>query len=172
MNIVARLKKFREWLSKEQPEIPPIETAEKAYAMLEYDEGVRYKLYKDINGHWSVGVGRNVDAKGFSEQDIYVMLEEDVREAWNSAIKILGKEFFLSLSEPRKLAIVNMVFQLGEAGFAAFHDTIKAIKEGRWNDAAGHGADSLWAFQVPHRAKRVLAMLSQDVIPEEYNIRL
>lgn len=170
MGIIERLNKFLSWLAKEQPEVVPQHTAEKAYQMLEHDEGVRYKLYKDQNGHWSVGVGRNVDAKGFSEQDIFVMLEEDVREAWNSAIKILGKEFFLSLSQTRQLAILNMVFQLGEKGFSDFHQTIRAIKEGRWEDAAAHGADSLWAFQVPARAKRVLLMLAKDVVPEEYNI--
>ena len=34
-------------------------------ALLRHHEGLRLKPYADTTGHWTIGVGRNLEAEGF-----------------------------------------------------------------------------------------------------------
>lgn len=138
----------------------------KARQMLTMDEGYRAKPYRDSVGKLTIGVGRNLDDIGLSKATIEQMLDEDIDRAVAGAVRILGEELFCSLSINRKLAVINMVFNLGEAGFSKFKNTLEAIKSGNWQRAAAHALASKWASQVGRRASRVTALFLDNYPPE------
>lgn len=141
----------------------------KARRMLIRDEGYRPKPYRDTVGKLTIGVGRNLDEVGISGLTILQMLDEDIDKAVEGAIRVLGEDTFCALSEHRKLAVINMVFNLGEKGFAGFKNTVAAIKSGDWPTVASHALQSKWAGQVGSRAFRVTDLFL-DKMPEAYKI--
>lgn len=133
--------------------------------MLVVDEGVRYKPYSDTVGKTTIGIGRNLDDVGISEAEALYLLDNDIYSAELAVRRILGDHFFVSLSENRQAALINLLFNLGEPKFLKFTNTIKAIKNQDWNLVALHLKDSKWARQVGKRSERVLSMLKNDIFP-------
>ena len=111
------------------------------------DEGVRHKVYTDTVGKQTIGVGRNLTDKGLSESEIRHLLENDIGECIAVALGIFPAWHRLPSDAQR--VCVNMIFQLGAAGFRGFKKFIRAVKDGRWHDAAHEGMDSRAARQTP-----------------------
>jgi len=118
------------------------------------DEGLRLKPYKCTAGKWTIGVGRNLDAKGISEAEAMLMLDNDIRDA-KANVRQLIRTFDL-LSDDRKIVLVSMVFQMGKNGVSKFTGMIKAIEMKEFGIAAN---ESRWARQTPNRAKRLAEMM-------------
>ena len=121
------------------------------------DEGLRLKPYKCTGDKWTIGVGRNLEAKGISEAEAMFMLGNDIKDA-ESAARRLIRSFDL-LSDDRKIVLVSMVFQMGENGVSKFRNMIKAINVQAYDVAAEEMLDSNWAKQTPNRAKRLSNMM-------------
>jgi lysozyme len=130
------------------------------HKQLPIDEGVRDKPYRDTVGKMTIGVGRNLDDVGLSKSEIYFLLDNDIAAAEESARSILDN--FDSLSDARKAVVVNMAFNLGRSRMAGFTNTMQAIREGRWNDAADGMLSSKWAQQVGARAIRLAQSMRDD----------
>lgn len=127
---------------------------ERLKAQLENDEALRLKLYKCSMGKTTIGVGRNLDDKGISRNCAMFMLDEDVDET----IK-LADEFFpwwKQMTEDRQEAFLNFLFNVGIGSALKFVNTMKALKEGRYEDAAVGFETSLWFKQVGQRAVRIV----------------
>jgi lysozyme len=120
---------------------------------LEQDEGRRRKLYKDTEGKWTIGVGRNLEDVGLSNDEIDLLLANDINTAEDVARYLIPT--FDALSDVRKAVVVNMALNLGHSRLAGFTNTLKAIREGRFDDAADGMLASKWAQQVGARAKRL-----------------
>lgn len=120
------------------------------------DEGLKLKVYFDTQGVPTIGVGRNLQAKGISEATAAQMLEEDIDEAVKD---LLTFPWFLNLSEPRQRAIVNMRFNLGFSGFREFKKMIKSLEESDYDSASSQMMSSKWASQVKGRAFRLAQMI-------------
>lgn len=141
--------------------------------ILRKDEGVRTlpydcgtgKVMRAPIGKITIGVGRNLQDKGLSDACISLMLQEDIIEAIQGACSTFGSPLFSRASAPRQHALVSLIFQLGIGGVAKFKKTIELVKKEKWAEAASEAKNSLWFTQTPQRAKRVLAMLSD----EKYN---
>lgn len=134
-------------------------------AELRADEGYRVHIYDDSNGrrieslrtggNVTVGIGRNLSARAFSEDEIELMFRNDVTIALGIARKLVPT--FDTLSPNRRAAILNLGFNLGEERLSKFTSTLAAINDGRWMDAATHLLDSRWATQVqPSRRDRIV----------------
>lgn len=108
--------------------------------------------YRDSVGILTVGVGRNLE-KGLHPDEIALLLRNDIAEADRAARAVFPP--FETLSETRKAVLVNMAFNLGQARLAGFVNTLKAIADGRFDDAAEGMLNSKWAVQVGARAKRL-----------------
>ena len=121
-------------------------------AQLEVDEGRKNFMYRDTKGILTIGIGHNLQ-KPISDRAIRVIFEDDMHDAENDARKLVHN--FDTLSDPRKAVVVNMSFNLGFERLSLFHDTLAAINEGRFEDAAKGMLDSAWANQVGDRAKRL-----------------
>jgi len=118
---------------------------------LERDEGRKEKLYNDSLGIPTIGIGRNMQ-RPLSNKAIDFLFEEDYDDHFRDLVKALP--WAIELDEARLGALLNMYFNLGPK-LLQFQSMLPALKEGRWEDAARHALNSVWASQVHGRAKRI-----------------
>ena len=144
---------------------------EKTTAIIAKHEGLRLTPYRCSAGKLSIGYGRNLDDVGISMTEANAMLEADVATAYAEARQF---EWFRDMSEPRKAAIANMIFNLGLPRFKGFKNTLMYLAQGDYTDAAteilqgtGPGGKSRWYVQVGKRAEEVSEMLKTGKWPEE-----
>lgn len=130
------------------------------FDQLRRDEGFRLKPYRDTVGKLTIGAGRNLDDKGISATEAYMMLENDVQEVQDA----LGRfAWFQALDEARKGVCLNMAFNLGVAGFLGFRKMIQALEVQDWERAAAELLDSKYARQVGQRAQRLARQMREGV---------
>lgn len=144
--------------------------------ILVFEEGKVPTPYDDANGKpihapigkTTIGVGRNLEANPLDEQEIELLLMNDISRALDDAFDVFGHSF-AKLTAIRQMAIVAMIFQLGENGFRKFKNTISFINRERWFDAAKEMLDSKWAEEdSPARAARVSYMMEHNDYPLKY----
>lgn len=120
-------------------------------------EGLRLKPYKDIYGRTTIGVGRNLDGKGITEQEAWFLMQNDIDESIEDLKKIFPK--WNELSPNRQMVLIDMRYQLGYGGFRGFGKMIKAIKDEDWLEAAKQIKDSNYYRQVTERAERNIHLM-------------
>lgn len=135
------------------------EFAEKICLQLIAHEGYRNLPYEDSEGVLTIGVGRNLE-KPLSDDVIGLLLAEDLEDAETDLIEVFPN--FQTFSEQRRLALFDMMFNLGKPRFLGFKKMIAAIKEGRWDEAARQALDSKWRRQVKGRAITIARMLKDE----------
>ena len=121
------------------------------------DEGLRLKPYKDTVDKLTIGVGRNLDDRGISNDEAMYLLDNDIKSHTNDLLTAFP--WVTKLDEARRNVLINMVFNMGIDRFKAFKLTLAAIKEGNYELAAGHMEDSLWYRQVGPRAARLASIM-------------
>lgn len=120
-------------------------------------EGNIDHVYLDSRGFKTAGIGHLLAGTSYrvgqhvSAKQVATWFKQDVAGAIAGAKRKLGGAYD-KLDEARKTVAIDMVFNLGEAGFGEFHRTIHAIQTGRFAEAASNMLQSLWAKQVGHRA--------------------
>lgn len=117
------------------------------------DEGKKHKPYKDSVGKTTIGVGRNLDDVGLSDDEIEYLLKNDIDRVIGDLDAALP--WWVALSEERQQVLANMCFNLGISRLLAFKNTLEAMEEGRYDAAANGMLASLWARQVGARAIRL-----------------
>ncbi len=122
------------------------------------DEGLRLKPYRDTVGKLTIGIGRNLDDVGISQDEAMHLLDNDIARTTAALDKAIP--WWRSLNDVRQRVVVNMAFNLGVAGLLGFKNTLAAMKAGRYADAAEGMLASKWATQVGERAKRLAAMMA------------
>jgi lysozyme len=136
--------------------------------MLLVDEGLKLKPYRDTVGKLTIGVGRNLDDVGISEDEAFYMLENDIQRAIQDATEVFGTSVWLSLDEVRQAVIIDMLFNLGKPRFLTFRKFIQAVKEKGFEGAAEEMLNSRWARQVGRRAERLAYMMRTGEIHPDY----
>lgn len=137
--------------------LEPLLTKHEAKRRFPYDDSTGQP--PKLPGNLTIGIGRNLSAKGLSEAEIQYLLNNDIREAEEDAIYLLGEKVYRQLSLNRQAVVISMAFNLGRLRFAGFRNTLQAIKDGRYNDAAAGMRGSLWADQVGNRAEELSEMM-------------
>ena len=117
---------------------------------LKQHEGLRLKPYTDTVGKLTLGIGRNLEDKGITEQEALFMLNNDVDYFYSQLNKKLT--WFKMLDDARQNALVNMAFNLGIGGLLSFKMTLRLIEYGDYDNAATEMLNSVWAYQVGQRA--------------------
>jgi len=120
---------------------------------LKAHEGLRLKPYKDTVGKWTIGIGRNLEDKGITEQEALFMLNNDVDYFYTKLDKRLA--WFKHLDDARQNVLVNMAFNLGVAGLLTFKNMLNHCGDGHYVDAAKEMLNSKWARQVGYRAQEL-----------------
>ena len=135
--------------------------------MLIIDEGIRLKPYKDTVGKLTIGVGRNLDDVGISEDEALYLLNNDIKKAKEDVKKVFG-EMFHELDPVRQAVLIDMMFNLGLPRFLGFKKFIQAVKERDFSKASQEMLDSRWARQVKSRAERLSYMMRTGRIHTYY----
>ena len=129
-------------------------------AMLILDEGSRNYPYQCTAGKLTIGVGRNLDDVGLSQDEIEYLLANDMKRI---RIELLQDPdigpIYASLDEVRQMAIKNMCFNLGLFGLKKFKKMWKALAHKNYDEAAKQAIDSRWYRQVKSRGKRVVHII-------------
>ena len=120
-----------------------------------YDDATSLTLGKGatLKGNLSIGVGRNLSAKGISQKERDFLLANDIQDA------TVGLEanfpWAMQLDEVRKGAMLNLTFNIGIHGLSGFHNFLAAMKDGRWPDARAALIDSAADHEEPARIARL-----------------
>ena len=125
-------------------------------AMLERNEGRMHRPYRDTTGKLTIGVGRNLDSIGLSNDEIDLLLTHDIEDARRY---LISYPWFSILDAVRQMVLIDMMFEMGPAGFAHFTGMHAALSAGNYLKAADMALASAWAQQVPSRAYRDARML-------------
>lgn len=149
------------------------------------DEGIRLRPYKDSLGIWTVSVGRNLEDKGLTrnelsslglnvnlnkEQVISVLLERgltkqeclmllsnDIDDAWEDLTTALP--WIEQKPEVVQRVLTNMNFNVGLSRLLDFKKTLAHIKADRYLEASQEMLNSRWANQVGSRAIRLSTLI-------------
>ena len=147
-------------------------------------EGLKLRTYRCPAGYWTIGVGRNLEAKGLadfeqmhifgrdgmSKQEVIERLKEQgvTREQamWllandiSECIKDLKTfTWFDQLGDVRAKVVIDMRFNLGAGGFRQFKKMIACLEVGDYAGASKQMMDSRWYHQVGDRGKRLVKMM-------------
>lgn len=118
------------------------------------DEGIEYRPYLCTSGKTTIGVGRNLDDKGLSHDEIMMLFHNDLRECEKGVNNCL--HFAKHLDDERLAVLVNMAFNMGIGGLLKFTNTLKAVAAGDYVYAAKEMLDSKWARgPTKNRANRL-----------------
>lgn len=126
-------------------------------AALKLDEGFRAKPYKDTQGVWTVGYGRNLEAEGLTEAEATMLLEHDVESVEGALQRLVAP--FVILSAARQMVLVNMAVNVGVLGFMKFKKMRAALDMGDFERAANEILDSDAARENVARYKRLAAIM-------------
>lgn len=119
-------------------------------------EGLKLKPYRDTVGKLTIGIGRNLDDKGISEDEALFLLRNDITEVREA----LGKyDWFTALDPVRQKVLIDMAFNLGVAGLLGFKQMIAALERGDYLVAAAEMVNSRWYAQTRLRAIRLVKMM-------------
>jgi lysozyme len=156
--------------------------------VIEAEEGVRLKSYKDKLGFKTIGTGFNMDQTGakklwkeagvsvsfddayngtpISEEDsakLFELTYNKVREQANDVVSN-----YTDLSPNRQAVIDSLIFQMGVTGAKKFKKFREAVERGDWERAAEELLDSKFArTDAPNRARRAAEMIRGDLSLEE-----
>jgi len=130
---------------------------DKLKQQIKLHEGVEYRAYEDTQGILTIGVGRNLEDRGLSAEEVDYLLNNDIK----ICVKELKGNFdwYDDLDDIRKRVLVDMMFNLGMPRLKGFVKMLEAIEAGAWGAAAEEMLDSTWARQVGNRADRLSEMM-------------
>jgi len=120
---------------------------------LKRHEGIRLFPYRDTVGKLTIGIGRNLDDVGISEQEAETMLLTDIAKAYNTLKARWPK--LEALDDARQNVLINMAFNIGVGGLLNFNNMLAAIAMGDYTKAAAEMLNSKWARQVGARARQL-----------------
>lgn len=126
---------------------------------LKRDEGVKLKPYYCPAGKLSIGVGRNLDDLGITEEEAEALLHNDVErvkrelDAWYP--------WWVKCPGSVRRGMINMAFNLGINRFDGFKRMISCLQAGDYKGAAREARNSKWATQVGARADRIAKLIEQ-----------
>lgn len=127
-------------------------------------EGLKLKLYRDSLGLWTIGVGRLLDPimGGISHDEAMLMLDNDISKFYDECEKY---PWFTGLSEARKAACLDLMFNLGPTRFAGFKKFIAAMAAKDYATAGKELESSKWFNQVKSRGPEIIALILAEEWP-------
>jgi lysozyme len=137
-------------------------------------EGLRLEVYQDSLGIDTIGIGRNLDDRGITQDELdwmdYPTIEHVYSDGISEAdaiylaqndVQIVEEELLAAhpcvenLDAVRQLVLVDMAFNMGVPRLCKFKNMWSAIHEGKFEAAAREMLDSRWATQVKGRATKL-----------------
>ena len=145
-------------------------------------EGVVLTVYQDSLGIDTIGIGRNLEDRGISKEELdhmdipnmdviyeHGINENDARYLAKNDVQIVEKELLAAhpcvaeLDAVRQLVLVDMAFNMGVPRLRKFKKMWAAIHEKDFPTAAKEMLDSRWANQVKSRSVKLANMMHTGV---------
>ena len=137
-------------------------------------EGLRLQVYKDSLGIATIGIGRNLEDRGITPEELewmdipnmdtiyqYGISEADAMYLAQNDVQIVEEELLRShpcvenLDAVRQLVLVDMAFNMGVPRLGKFKKMWAAIHKNNFDEAAKEMLDSRWANQVKSRSTKL-----------------
>lgn len=134
--------------------------------LIKHHEGFVSHAYTDSLGYLTIGYGRLIDRArggGITVEEAEHLLRNDIERTEHGLDAQIP--WWRNLSPTRRLALVDMAFNLGVDGLLTFRKMLAALEDGDYHRAATEALDSRWADQVGRRAEDVAFMLENDQEP-------
>ena len=151
------------------------------YDIIRDAEGLRLEVYDDATGkpvnvgdtcrgNLTIGYGHTspglTPGMVIDKPQAEKFLIQDVLIASAAASRIISELDWLPIDLVRQAAIIDMVFTLGQGGFAKFSHTIWSIRFHDWDASSANVLASEWATkQAVRRARRDANMLKTGEWP-------
>lgn len=129
------------------------------YCGLIYDDATG-KLLKPgmvCHGHPTVGFGLALDVDPLTEVEAVGLLQTRVDA--HAAKTLADMPWIATLSDARQRALIEMAYNLGDAGLSDFATFLSLMRTGRFEEAATDLAGTKWAKQVGNRATRIVGQI-------------
>ena len=124
-------------------------------------EGLELHPYEDSLGILTIGVGRNLEERGISEDEAFYLLANDIDIIWDELIK--QHPIVEDLDDQRQMILLDMAFNMGVPRLGKFKKMWAAIEDGDMIEASKQALDSRWADQVGRRAERLAERLTSGL---------
>ena len=121
-------------------------------------EGWRNFPYEDTVGKVTIGVGRNLDDRGLSDDEVGYILENDLTFSIDDANQF---KWFAELNTARQVVVADMIFNMGIRRFRSFANTIRALERHDYETAAEEMIDSKWYRQVGRRGVKNVQIMRE-----------
>jgi len=137
-------------------------------------EGLVLTVYQDSLGIDTIGIGRNLEDRGISKEELDYMdipsmavvyehgiTEADARYLAENDVQIVEEELVRShpcvdrLDSVRQLVLMDMAFNMGVPRLCKFKNMWNAIHNEDFPNAAKEMLDSRWAIQVKSRSTKL-----------------
>ena len=137
-------------------------------------EGLRLEVYKDSLGIDTIGIGRNLEDRGITKEELDWMdipnmaivhtmgiTEADAMYLAENDVQIVEEELVRAhpcvnkLDAVRQLVVMDMAFNMGVPRLCKFKNMWNAIHKENYIAAAKEMLDSRWAIQVKSRSTKL-----------------
>ena len=95
-------------------------------------EGLELFPYEDTLGIVTIGVGRNLEERGISEDEAFYLLGNDIEVIWDELIK--QHPIVEDLDDQRQMVLLDMAFNMGVPRLGKFKKMWAAIEDGDMNE--------------------------------------
>ena len=121
-------------------------------------EGLELKPYHCTADKLTIGVGRNIQDRGITEDEARYLLKNDIKIVEDELLT--RQPVVAGLDSVRQRVLVDMGFNLGLPILMKFQNMWSAIENEDYHEAARQMMDSRWASQVGRRAERLAQAMS------------
>ncbi|MCK5615254.1 glycoside hydrolase family protein, partial [Candidatus Pacearchaeota archaeon] len=115
--------------------------------------------YKCSAGKLTIGIGRNIEERGISEDEAKYLLHNDI-EICKAELNLLFP-IVKALNSARYNVLINLCFNIGIKRTSGFKKMWAALSVGDYDEAARQMLDSKWAGQVGPRAIELSKIMSE-----------
>ena len=113
-------------------------------------EGLELKAYQCTAGKTTIGLGRNLDDYGITEEGAYYLAKNNIYELEDELDRAIP--WWRQLDDARQRALINLSYNVGTTTLLKFKKTLQYLEDGSYEEAAKEVLDSRWADQVGRRA--------------------
>ena len=121
--------------------------------ILKRHEGTELKPYRCTEGYLTLGIGRNLETKGISEDEAEYLLRNDIEEV----VAALNDRtpWWNTLPDHKRIVLASMAFQLGVGGLLKFQNMLAAAEDGDDQEVVAQMKDSRWYRQTTARVEEL-----------------
>ena len=121
-------------------------------------EALRLHPYLCSSDKLTIGVGRNLDDRGITEEEAMYLLDNDINICIRELLDNLP--FYNRMSDDIKEILINLTFNMGMPTLLKFQKMLGHVEAGRFEEASAELLNSRYAKQVKGRAVELASRMA------------